>query len=92
MLQHPESCQDIFALLSDYVDFELPLAVWGEVERHLADCAPCHEFVDRLRGTIALCRAYAPGALPSPLSDRARSELEFAWRNMLNGREHAATK
>ncbi len=86
MVQHPESCQDILALLSDYVDFELPLAVCGEVERHLADCPPCREFVDRLRETIALCHAYAPGALPSPLSDRARSELESAWRNMLAAR------
>jgi RNA polymerase sigma-70 factor (ECF subfamily) len=91
MVQHPESCQDILALLSDYVDFELPLAVCGEVERHLADCPPCHEFVDRLRETIALCRAYAPGAPPSPLSDRARSELESAWRNMLAGREFPET-
>ena len=92
MEYHPESCRDIVALLSDYVDFELPLAGCAEVERHLADCPPCHEFVERLRDTIALCRAHAPGALPSPLSDRARSELESAWRNMLAAREHAATK
>ena len=92
MEHHPESCRDVVALLSDYVDFELPLAICGEVERHLAGCAACHEFVERLRDTIALCRAYAPGALPAPLSDRARSELESAWRNMLAAREHTATK
>ena len=92
MEHHPESCQDVLALLSDYVDFELPLADCGEVERHLADCPACHDFVERLRHTIALCRAYAPGALPAPLSDRARSELESAWRNMLAAREHTATK
>ena len=83
MQHHPESCQDVIALLSDYVDFELPLSDCGKVEKHLADCPACHEFVERLRDTIALCRAYAPGALPAPLSDRARSELESAWRNML---------
>jgi anti-sigma factor RsiW len=92
MEHHPESGQDVVALLSDYVDFELPLAACGEVERHLADCSACHEFVERLRDTIALCRAYAPGALPAPLSDRARSELESAWRNTLAAREHPATK
>ena len=92
MEHHPESCQDVFALLSEYVDLELPLADCGEVEKHLADCPDCLEFVDRLRETIALCRAYAPGALPAPLSDRARSELESAWRNMLAAREHPATK
>jgi anti-sigma factor RsiW len=92
MEHHPESCQDVLALLSDYVDFELPLAGCAEVEKHLADCPACHEFVERLRDTIALCRAYAPVALPSLLSDRARSGLESAWRNMLAAREHAATK
>ncbi len=91
-MEHPpESCRDVVALLSDYVDFELPLADCGEVEKHLADCPACHEFVERLRDTIALRRAYAPGALPAPLSDRARSELEGAWRNMLAIREHPAT-
>jgi anti-sigma factor RsiW len=74
------------------VDFELPLADCGEVERHLASCAACLEFVESLRSTIALCRAYAPGTLPAPLNDRARSELESAWRKMLAAREHPATK
>ena len=92
MEHHPESCPDVLALLSDYVDFELPLADCGEVERHLADCPACHEFVKRLRDTIALCRAYAPGSVPTPLSDRGRSELESAWRNMLAAREHRASK
>jgi anti-sigma factor RsiW len=92
MEQHLESCQDVLALLSDYVDFELPLADCGEVERHLAGCAECLEFVESLRNTIALCRAYAPDALSAPLSDRARIELESAWRCMLAAREHSATK
>jgi hypothetical protein len=30
--------------------------------------------------------------LPAPLSDRARSELENAWRNMLAARALPATK
>ena len=92
MEHNPESCQDIFARLSDYVDFELPLADCGEVEKHLADCPACHEFVDRLRDTITLCRESAPGALPAPLSDCARTELESAWRRMLATCGHRATK
>jgi len=92
MEHHPESGQDVIALLSDYVDFELPLAICGEVERHLAGCAACLEFVESLRSTIALCRAYAPRTMPAPLSDRARSELESAWRKMLAAREHPAAK
>ena len=40
-----------------------------------------------LRDTIALCHAYAPSTLPAPLSERARRELESAWRRMLATRE-----
>jgi len=92
MGHHPESCKDVLALLSDYVDFELPPEACGEIERHLADCPACVEFVESLHNTIALCHAYAPSMLPAPLSERARRELESAWRRMLAAREYPATK
>jgi RNA polymerase sigma-70 factor (ECF subfamily) len=92
MEHHQESCHNALALLSDYVDFELPLADCREVERHLADCPICREFVDRLRDTIALCREYKLGGLPAPLTDHARTALESAWRHMLTTREHRVTK
>lgn len=87
MEHHPKSCKDVLALLSDYVDFELPSAACGEVERHLAGCPACLDFVESLRHTIALCRTYEPMTCPAPLSDRARRELKDAWRRMLAGRE-----
>ena len=92
MEPHLDSCREILEMLSEYVDLELPPVNCGEVERHLAGCAACREFVESLRNTIALCRAYAPVALPRPLSDRARNELEGAWRKMLATREQPATK
>lgn len=87
----PESCRDVLALLSEYVDFELPPAVCGEVEKHLADCPACLEFLASLRKTIALLRAHAPGPLPAALSQPARRELEEAWRKTLATREHPTT-
>lgn len=84
-----ESCQEILALLSEYVDFDLPPEACGEVADHLSDCPPCVEFVESLRETIALCHGYTPDTLPSPLSGRARSDLESAWRKMLAAREPA---
>lgn len=77
-------------MLSDYVDLELPTEACGEVESHLADCPACVEFVESLRNTIALCHGYAPSTLPAPLSERARSELESAWRRMLATRKQRA--
>ena len=90
MGHHPENCKEILALLSDYVDLELPTEACGEVESHLADCPACVEFVESLRNTIALCHAYAPSTLPAPLSERARSELASAWRRMLAIRKQRA--
>ena len=92
MENHLESCQEVLALLSDYVDFELSPEACGGVESHLAGCPECLEFVESLRKVIALCHAYAPCQLPAPLSDRARDELRSAWRRTLAAREHPATR
>lgn len=95
MGQHPDSCEEIIELLSQYVDFELPPTACGEVETHLARCPACLEFLESLRTTIDLCRSYAPSPLPPPLSERARRELEEAWRKILasHGRgEHEAVR
>jgi len=83
MPHDPKDCKRIFALLSEYLDFELPPDACAEIENHLADCPPCVEFADSLRSTVELCRQYTPGAMPAPISDNARRELELAWRNML---------
>lgn len=92
MENHPEGCRDVLAMLSDYVDFELPPEACGEVESHLAGCPECLEFVESLRKVIALCHVYAPSPLPASLSDRARNELQSAWRRTLAAREHPATR
>jgi anti-sigma factor RsiW len=73
-------------MLSEYLDFELPPEACAEIERHLAGCAPCIDFVESLRRTIALCRQYQPGEMPRPLTESARSGLEQAWRRMLEAR------
>jgi RNA polymerase sigma-70 factor, ECF subfamily len=86
MAHDPENCKEVFAMLSEYLDFELPPQACAEIEQHLAGCAPCVEFVESLRKTIALCRTYQPKTMPAPLSAEARSELEQAWKSMLQKR------
>ena len=90
METHPTNCRETFAVLSDYVDSELPAEVRSHVETHLAGCPECLEFVQSLRKAIALCHDYAPCPILAPLCDRARSELETAWRKMLAARERPA--
>lgn len=82
MAHQPENCKQVFALLSQYLDLELPPEACHEIENHLAGCAPCEEFVESLRKTVALCRSYTPATLPPPLSAEARADLEQAWRKM----------
>ena len=84
--QHSENCKEIFALLSDYLDFELPPEACREIENHLAGCSPCVEFAESLRKTVELCRRYRPSELPAPLGASARSELQQAYEKMLAAR------
>jgi len=78
-----ESCKDVLAMLSDYLDFELPPEACEQIENHLAGCSPCEEFAASLRRTVDLCRGFQPSDMPKPLSEQARAELEKAWKKML---------
>ena len=84
--KHPESCQDVFALLSQYLDLELPSEACQEIEGHLAGCEPCVEFVQSLRKTVDLCRSYVPDVVPEPISGEARENLLSAYQKMLAAR------
>lgn len=90
--KHFESCQEIFAELSTYLDAELPPDACREIEEHLSGCKPCLEFVNSLRRTIELCRQYKAGALPDPLSHRAREELLAAFQIMVAARKEQSPR
>jgi predicted anti-sigma-YlaC factor YlaD len=87
MQEHPESCRETLALLSDYLDFDLPPEACRQIEHHLAECSPCEEFAESMRKTVALCRTFEPRTMPGPLSAQARQELEAAWKKMLAARD-----
>ena len=87
MERNSESCQEVLALLSDYLDFELPPDACEQIENHLAGCSPCVEFAASLRKTVELCREFQPSDMPKPLSEQARAELEKAWKKMLAERK-----
>ncbi len=84
--KHNESCKEVFALLSQYLDLELPPESCHEIEAHLSGCTPCVEFVESLRKTVALCRSFEPSEMPAPLGAEARSELLGAYQKMLAAR------
>lgn len=78
-----EDCKEVFALLSQYLDLELPPDSCQEMEAHLAGCPPCIEFAESLRQTVALCRQYQSREMPGPISQDARTRLQEAWQRMV---------
>jgi len=88
-VQRPGKCKDVFALLSEYLDLELPPEACSEIEAHIAGCPPCIEFAESLRKTVALCRTYQPEDMPAPLANDAREQLLDAYRRMLEARKTA---
>jgi anti-sigma factor RsiW len=62
--------------MSDYLDRRLPMREARRLERHLADCPHCHEYLEQLRVTIdALGRVR-----PDDLSGKALEELVAVYR------------
>jgi RNA polymerase sigma-70 factor (ECF subfamily) len=84
--RHSESCKEVFALLSEYLNLELPPEACADVEAHIAGCPPCVEFAESLRKSVELCRKYGPSEMPEPLSEDARRQLTEAYRKMLEAR------
>jgi RNA polymerase sigma-70 factor (ECF subfamily) len=83
---HTGDCKEVFALLSQWLDLELPPDSCQEIEKHLAGCPPCIEFAESLRKTVALCRQYQETEVPAPLGDEAKRELLGAYQKMLAAR------
>lgn len=87
-----EDCRKVFGLLSEYLDRELPAESCAELERHIAHCPPCVQFVDSLRKSIQICRNYeSPGQTP-PLSPEAKLALKAAYEKMIAARQPASRK
>lgn len=63
------TCQEVLALLSDFIDGDLPDASRREVEVHLAGCDTCERFGGRFAAAVAALRA-----TPAPVSDGAMPE------------------
>lgn len=83
---HNERCKEVFALLSDYLNLELPPDACHEIEAHIAGCPPCIEFAESLRKTVDLCRRFRPTQLPEPIGVEARAQLLEAYGRMLAAR------
>jgi anti-sigma factor RsiW len=85
--QHDASCKELFSLLSEYVDGDLPADTCATIEAHFADCAPCVEFIANFKKTIKLTKNWQADAPPEELTPEKRAALEQAWQQALQRRQ-----
>jgi len=64
-LKRPSArCRALFIEVSQYLDGDVSAARRRAIEHHIASCACCATMAERLRHTIAACRAAAGSAVP----------------------------
>lgn len=74
------------ALLSEYLDAELPAETCGEIQAHLAQCPSCSELLKTLKATVQLCHELPRLQPDRALSESARAQLRTAYGQMLAAR------
>ncbi len=68
----PDSrCKRLFAMLSEYIDHELPASQCDRIEKHMSGCHPCETFLNSLEDTVRRLRQ-TRGATADP---RTKAEL-----------------
>jgi RNA polymerase sigma-70 factor (ECF subfamily) len=67
-------CKQIFAMLSEYLDAQLPAKNCRELERHLKGCQPCIAYLESLKTTVEACRRYKAPRAPA-LSKQVKAAL-----------------
>jgi hypothetical protein len=90
--KHGATCNELLALLNEYVDGGVDPSVCKELESHLAQCNPCHVVVDNVRKTITLYRNDEPCELPAEFRDRLHTALRKCWKEAVPGKNRAKSR
>ena len=61
--ERPQSCREVFAALSDYLDERMDDSLCSELEKHMSGCVPCQAFVQDLKLTIREIKTYKSESL-----------------------------
>jgi anti-sigma factor RsiW len=73
-------CEELLAMLNEYVDGTVNPGLCEEFEKHMADCNPCQVVVDNIRKTITLYKSGQPYELPVKFRDRLHTALREKWK------------
>lgn len=74
------SCRELFGHLSEYLDGEIDPGVCARIDEHMADCAPCRDFLDSLSRTVGLVRSSPVDAIPEDWKRELIAAFERARR------------
>jgi anti-sigma factor RsiW len=72
------SCEQVVALVTDYLDGALSRSEQARLEHHLAGCPHCTEYLAQIRATIGLTRALRTEDL-TPQMEEHFLELYRRW-------------
>lgn len=76
-----KNCNDLVALLADFVEQQLPPDVHAALERHLAACPRCVCQLKTYQSTVSLLRTIRDDDLPAELRCTLKSFLDRNCRN-----------
>lgn len=77
MSTSPNTCKEVLADISSYLDGELNSTRCEAIEQHCRDCPSCGALVNDLRQTIGLCRQAGSMPLPDAVRQRARESVRL---------------
>ena len=73
-------CDQLLAMLNDYVDGGVDPAICEEFEQHLSGCNPCQVVVDNIRKTITLYKGGQSYELPARFREQLHGMLLERWK------------
>jgi anti-sigma factor RsiW len=73
-------CEELLAMLNEYVDGTVDPAICEEFEKHMAGCNPCQVVVDNIRQTITLYQHGRPYAMPAGFREKLHQSLREKWK------------
>jgi len=82
-------CEELLAMLNEYVDGGVDPGVCEQFEQHLAGCNPCQVVVDNIRQTITLYKDGRPYELPVQFRERLHLALRQRWKEKHGSSEGA---
>ena len=83
---HSEKCKEVFALLSDYLNLELPPEACAEIEGHLGGCRALHRICREPSQDRGAMPPLSPGGIAGAHRHQARDRLVQAYQKMLAAR------